>query len=63
MDRCIVQLDKLEKEGDDSDGDEFIEGLYKEIGTEHAKVKVNLSSHEELTSQTRIMCGFIIDTQ
>ena len=63
MDRCIAQLVELEKEGDDSDGDEFIEGLYKEIGTEHAKVKVNLSEHETLTSQTRTMCGFIIETR
>ena len=63
MDRCIAQLVELEKEGDDSDGDEFIEGLYKEIGTEHAKVKVNLSEHETLTSQTRVMCGFIIETR
>ena len=60
MDRCISQL---EKEGDDSDGDEFIEGLWKEVGTEHAKVKVNMSGHEELISQIRIMCGFIIDTR
>ena len=63
MDRCIAQLVELEKEGDDSDGDEFIEGLYKEIGTEHSKVKVNLSEHETLTSQTRTMCGFIIETR
>ena len=63
MDRCIAQLEELEKEGDDSDGDEFIEGLWKEVGTEHAKVKVNMSSHEELISQIRIMCGFIIDTR
>ena len=62
MDRCIVQLDKLEKEGDDSEGDEFVDDLWKEVGNEHAKVKVNMSGHEELISQIRIMCGFIIDT-
>ena len=63
MGRCIAQLVELEKEEEDSDGDEYIEGLYKEIGTEHSKVKVNLSEHETLTSQTRTMCGFIIGSQ
>ena len=50
MGRCIAQLVELEKEDEDSDGDEYIEGLYKEIGTEHSKVKVTLSEHETLTS-------------
>ena len=63
MDRCIVQLEELEQEGDDRENDEFADDLRKEVSNEHAKVKINRSGHEELIAQIRIMCGFIIDTR
>ena len=63
MDKSIAQLIKLENEGeDDSDGEEFINGLYKEISSENNKVKSKLEQHEDLTSQIRTMCGFIINS-
>ena len=63
MDRRIVELEELEKEGDDNESDEFVDGLWKEVGDEYVKVKSNISGHEELISQIRIMCGFIIETR
>ena len=60
MDKAIAQLIQLENEGeDDSDGEEYIEGLYKEISSENNKVKSKLEKHEDLTSHIRTMCGFI----
>merc|ERR1711888_539293 len=63
MDKCIAQLIQLENEGeDDSDGEEYIEGLYKEISSENNKVKSKPVEHEDLTSNIRTMCGFIINS-
>ena len=53
-------MEELEKEDDDN---EFVGGLWKEIGDEYSKVKINRSGHEELISQIRIMCGFIMETR
>ena len=61
MDRRIVELEELEKERDDSESDEFVDDLWKEVGDEYVKLKSNISGHEELISQIRIMCGFIIE--
>ena len=44
-------------------GEEYIQGLYKEIGSENNKVKSKLVEHEDLTSHTRTMCGFIINSR
>ena len=56
MDKCIAQLIQLENEGeDDSDGEEYIEGLYKEIGSENNKVKCKLVEHKDLTYHIRTM--------
>ena len=63
MDRHIVELEELEKEGDDNESDDFVDGLWKEVGDEYIKVKNNMSGHEELISQIRIMCGFIMETR
>ena len=41
------------------DGDEFVDGLYKDIQSENKEVKAKLKKHEDLTSQIRTMCGFI----
>ena len=51
MDRRIVELEELEKEGDDSEGDEFVDNLWKENLDEHVKVKSNSSDHEDLIAQ------------
>ena len=60
MDKAIAQLVLLENDGEgDSDGDEFIDGLYKDIQSENKEVKAKLKKHEDLTSQIRTMCGFI----
>ena len=60
MDKAIAQLAQLENEGEgDSDGDTFIDGLYKDIQSENKEVKAKLKKHEDLTSQIRTMCGFI----
>ena len=60
MDKAIAQLAQLENEGEgDSDGDDFIDGLYKDIQSENKEVKSKLKKHEDLTSQIRTMCGFI----
>ena len=61
MDRHIAELEELEKEDDDNDSDDFVDGLWKEIGDEYTKVKNNRSGHEELISQIRIMCGYNYD--
>ena len=63
MDKRIVELEELEKEGDDSENDDFVDNLWKEVGEENVKVKNNLTGHEELTSHIRIMCGFMIETR
>ena len=63
MDRHIVELEELEKEGDDNESYDFVDGLWKEVGDEYIKVKNNRSGHEELISQIRIMCGFIMETR
>ena len=47
MDRRIVELEELEKEGDDSESDEFVDDLWKEVGDEYVKVKSNITGHEE----------------
>ena len=60
MNKAIAQLAQLEDGGEgDSDGDEFIDGLYKDIQSENKEVKEKLKKHEDLTSQIRTMCGFI----
>ena len=63
IDKRIVELEELEKEGDDSENDDFVDNLWKEVGEENVKVKNNLTGHEELTSHIRIMCGFMIETR
>ena len=60
MDKAVAQIELLEKDGEaESDGDEFLEDLYKEIQSENKEVKEKLKRHEELTSQIRTMCGYI----
>ena len=39
----------------DSESDEFVDNLWKEVGDEYVKVKSNITGHEELTSHIRIM--------
>ena len=63
MDKRIVELEELEKEGDDSENDDFVDNLWKEVGEENVKVKNHLTGHEELTSHICIMCGFMIETR
>ena len=63
MDKRVVELEELEKEGDDSENDDFVDNLWKEVGEEMVKVKSNLTGHEELTSHIRVMCGFMIETR
>ena len=51
MDKAIAQLIQLENEGEgDSDGEDFIDGLYKEIKSENNEVKSKLKKHEDLTN-------------
>ena len=47
MDKAIAQLALLENDGEgDSDGDEFIDGLYKDIQSENKEVKAKLKKHD-----------------
>ena len=39
MDKRIVELEELENEGDDSENDDFVDNLWKEVGEENVKVK------------------------
>ena len=49
MDKAIAQLAQLENEGEgDSDGDDFIDGLYKEIQSENKEVKSKLKKHYQI---------------
>ena len=60
MDKRVEELENLEQEGDDSD-DEYEDSLRREVGEEMAKVKSSLTSHEEVTCNIRVMCGFMME--
>ena len=59
----MAELENMEQEGDDSDDDEYEDSLRREVGEEMAKVKSSLTCHEELTSNIRVMCGFMMETR
>ena len=63
MDKRVEELESLEQEDDDSDDDSYVDNLRKEVGEEMTKVKSNLTCHEELTSNIRLMCGFMMETR
>ena len=63
MDKRVEELEGLEQEEDASDDDSYVDNLRKEVGEEMSKVKANLTSHEELTSNIRLMCGFMMETR
>ena len=41
------KLEELEQEGNDSDDNDFVDNLWKEVGEEMVKVKSSLTGHEE----------------
>merc|ERR1711888_18776 len=49
--------------GDDSDDDDYVDNLRREVGEEMAKLKRSLTCHEELTCNIRVMCGFMMETR
>ena len=63
MDKKVEELESLEQEDDDSDDDSYVDSLRKEVGEEMTKVKSNLTSHEELTNNIQLMCGYMMQTR
>ena len=63
MDKKVEELESLEHEDDDIDDDSYVDSLRKEVGEEMTKVKSNLTSHEELTNNIQLMCGFMMQTR
>merc|ERR1712030_75733 len=60
IDRTIAQIVLLENASEGgSDGEEYLEDLYKDIQGENKEIKAKLKENEELTSQVRTMAGFI----
>ena len=60
IDKTVAQIVLLENAGGgDSDGDEFIDDLYKDIQSENKEINEKLKKNEELTSQIRTMASFI----
>ena len=60
IDRTIAQIVLLENAGEgDSDGEDYLEDLYKDIQVENKEIKAKIKENEELTSQIRTMAGFI----
>ena len=48
MDKRVVELEELEQEGHDSENDDFVDNLWKEVGEENVKVKMSRCEHSHL---------------